>query len=192
MVRSFTDRTVAPDVLDGILDLARRAPSAGHTQGIDLVVLQGRAETEQFWDRSLPGGEPVTGTMPFPQLPRADVVVVVTTSPEAYVARYRESDKATAGWGAGSDVWPVPYWWVDAGAVMQNLLLAVTAAGLGACFFSAAHIEAELVEDLDVPAGHRVVGAVAIGHSSRDDEPSGSAIRRPRRPLGEVVHRGGW
>ena len=32
MVRAFTDESVAPEVVDRILDLARHSPSAGYTQ----------------------------------------------------------------------------------------------------------------------------------------------------------------
>ena len=32
-----------------MLDLARRGPSAGNSQGVDFVVLIGADETERFW-----------------------------------------------------------------------------------------------------------------------------------------------
>ena len=53
MTRAFDARPVEPAVLDDLVDLAARAPSAGKTQGWHLVVLSGH-ETAMFWDATLP------------------------------------------------------------------------------------------------------------------------------------------
>ncbi len=53
MVRAFTDRPVAPALVDELIDLARRAPSAGNTQPWHFVVLEG-ADTARLWDVTLP------------------------------------------------------------------------------------------------------------------------------------------
>src|SRR5690606_2202540 len=53
MVRAFTDQPVDPAVVDGLIDLARRAPSAGNSQGWAFVVLEG-SDTARYWDVSLP------------------------------------------------------------------------------------------------------------------------------------------
>ena len=42
--RSYLTDPVAPDVLDPVLAACRRAPSAGNTWALDLVVLERRAE----------------------------------------------------------------------------------------------------------------------------------------------------
>ena len=39
MVRNFTEAPVSPEAIDRILDLARRGPSAGFTQGQDFIVV---------------------------------------------------------------------------------------------------------------------------------------------------------
>ncbi|RPI10640.1 MAG: nitroreductase family protein, partial [Actinobacteria bacterium] len=39
MVRSFEDTSVAIEVVDRMIDRARRSPSAGYSQGVDFVVL---------------------------------------------------------------------------------------------------------------------------------------------------------
>jgi len=68
MVRSYQDTPVADAVLDRVLGAARRAPSAGNTQGLDLVVLRG-AETAQYWDVTLPA--PRRASFRWPGLLRA-------------------------------------------------------------------------------------------------------------------------
>ena len=44
---------VPPELVNSIVELASRAPSAGKTQGWHLIVLEG-AETARFWDITLP------------------------------------------------------------------------------------------------------------------------------------------
>ena len=188
MVRSYQDRPLDPAVLDAVLGAAIRAPSAGFTQGWAFVVLEGRAQTERFWRHTLPAGR--REGFRWPGLLRAPVLVLPLASKEAYLSRYREPDKAGAGLGDES-AWPVPYWQVDCAFATMLLLLAAVDAGLGALFFGIFRGEEALLRDLGVPGDHRPIGAVTLGHPADDDERSAS-LARGRRPLHEVVHRGGW
>lgn len=190
MVRSFTGQPVDAGVLGDLLDGARRAPTAGHSQGTSFVVLVGPAETERYWSASLPSA-PARERFAFPGLLRAPVLVVVLTSPDEYVARYAEADKRATGLGADIGSWPVPYWFVDGGMAVMALLLGAVAADLGACFFGLFENEADVLAALGVPEGWRAVGTVAFGQPADDDRPGRSA-GRPRRPFDEVVHFGGW
>lgn len=188
MVRAFTGDPVEPAVLDGILELANHAPSAGNSQGWHFVVLEGPDQTRRFWDVTLPP-ERREG-FAYPTLLDAPVLVLPLADAGRYVARYGEPDKAATGLGESEAAWPVPYWVVDTSFATMTLLHAVVDAGLGALFFGIFRNEAELLAELGVPEGLRPIGAVAIGHPA-DDRPGRSAAR-PRRPLSEVVHRGGW
>ena len=189
MVRSFSARPVDGAVLDALLDAARRAPSAGHSQGLDLVVLEGD-ETARYWDVTLPAER--RRSFRWPGLLRAPVLVVAVTDPEAYVSRYAEDDKAATGLGAGAEAWPVPYWFVDAGAAVENLLLAVVAADFGACLFGPFGHEEAVRGALGVPAGRRLVATIALGHPDGGEDGPGRSAGRRRRSLDDVVHRGGW
>jgi nitroreductase len=186
MVRAFDGRPVERDVLDRILDAARRAPSAGNTQGWVFVVLEGE-ETKKFWDITLP--EDRRDSFRWKQLLDAPVVILPLASREAYLARYAEPDKAATGLSDPSR-WPVPYWQIDTAFATMLLLLAVEDAGLGALFFGVFRNGERLLASLDVPGGYELIGAVAMGHPL-EAEPGRSA-ERPRRSLDEIVHRGGW
>jgi nitroreductase len=188
MVRAYDGRPVDPAVLDRVLDAARRVPSAGNAQGLDLVVLVGAAETARYWDVALPAG-PARDRFRWQGLLRAPVLVVPVVDPGAYAARYAEADKAAAGLGS-VESWPVPYWLVDGGMAVLAILLAAVDEGLGGCFFGLFDREAPVLDALRVPADRRGLGVVALGHPA-PDEPGASA-RRPRRPLDDVVHRGSW
>ena len=187
MVRRFDPTPIPPELLDGVLDAARRAPSAGFSQGFDLVVLEGPEQTARYWDVTLPPErrDSLTGVL------QAPVLVLPLADPAAYLRRYSEPDKAAAGLQQ-AEAWPVPYWDVDAGFATMLLLLAAVDAGLGALFFGIFHDEQRLLQELGVPAGLHPIGTVALGYPAADDRPSGSPRTRPRRPLDEVIHRGGW
>src|SRR5688572_18317494 len=96
MVRNFTDATVDESSLARVLDAARRGPSAGKVQGLDLVVLVGTEETQRYWSVTLP--DPLG--FRWQGLLRAPVLVVPVVDPGAYAARYAEPDKAATGLGS--------------------------------------------------------------------------------------------
>lgn len=188
MVRAFTDEAVAPEVVDGLIDLARRAPSAGNTQGLSYVVLAGAEETRTYWDVTLPKDR--RDRFRWPGLVSAPVLVVCLVRPDAWPERYSEADKVATGLGGGLLEWPVPYWWVDAGMAVEHILLGAVDAGLGACFFGLFEHEEPVLDALGVPDGWRAVGTIAMGHPAPDRP--GLSADRPRPAVEEIIHRGRW
>jgi nitroreductase len=188
MVRAYDGRPVDETVLDRVLDAARRGPSAGNSQPVDLLVLTDDGDRARFWDLSFPLPDK-RATFRWQGMFDAPVVVVPLVEPAAYARRYSQPDKAGTGLD-DLDAWPAPYWWIDGGAAVENLLLAAVAEGLGALLFGLFVHEAEILEAFGVPAGHRALGAITIGHPVAD-EPGRSSVL-PRRTLAEIVHRGSW
>ncbi|WP_416901477.1 nitroreductase family protein [Micromonospora echinospora] len=188
MVRNYDpDRPVPPDVVDRLLDHAIRAPSAGFAQGWGFLVLTDPTDRERFWAAATPGrggrDRWLTG------MRRAPLIVVPHANRSAYLDRYAEPDK---GWtDRAEERWPVPYWHVDAGFASLLMLLTAVDEGLGACFFgipperTAAYRAA-----FDVPAEFTPVGAITVGYRAPDQR--SPSLRRGRRPVDEVVHRGRW
>lgn len=190
MVRRFDPSPPPPDVVDGLLALALRAPSAGNTGGWQAVVLEGPEQTAAFWDATTTA-EWRHRSRRWDGLRRAPVVVALFADPDAYLDRYRETDKAASGLGERLEDWPVPYWHVDAGFAALTLLLGAVDAGLGACFLGNFRGEEALRTALGVPGDRRYVGAVLLGRADEHDPPSASASRPRRRPE-EVFRRGKW
>ncbi|MGH9118419.1 MAG: nitroreductase family protein [Acidimicrobiales bacterium] len=189
MHRSFEPTLIPRDALDRILDAGRRAPSAGHSQGWAFVVLEGPEATGRYWDVTVPPGP---GRAEFDEdgTRYAPVLVIPLANAQAYVDRYAEPDKRAAGLGRSAGDWPVPYWTVDTAFAAMLMLLAAVDEGLGALFFGIQGHQAELMKVLGVPANYEPIGTIAIGHP-RPGGSTGSAWRG-RRPLEDVVHRGGW
>lgn len=188
MVRAFQRRAVDPAVLDRICEAARRAPAAGNTQALDLLVLDEPAAVARYWATTFPDEQRREGFR-WQGLFAAPVLVVPYVAPGAYVARYGEADKASSGLGR-EEAWPVPYWWVDGGMAVVLLLAGVVDEGLGACFVGQFDHEPAVRDAFGVPADRRALGTVVLGHPA-PDEPGRSATRS-RRPLADVVHRGRW
>jgi nitroreductase len=186
MVRNFTAEPVDREVMDGILDLARRAPSAGYTQGFAFLVLEGDEQVGRFWEATFP--PPEREGFRWPGLFTAPAIVVPCSSKQAYLDRYAEPDK---GWADRDESrWPVPYWDVDCAFATMTLLLGVVDAGLGALFFGIFGGLPELRAAFDIPEAFTPIGAVALGHPA-PDEPSPS-LARGRQTFGDTIHRGRW
>ncbi len=184
MVRNYRPDPVDRAVVERIVAAARKSPSAGFSQGVSFVVVtdpERRAEVAR-----IAGEASYVGRGFDPWVSRAPVHVVVCVSEETYRARYREPDKSPDG---AEHEWPVPWWWVDAGAAMMVVLLAAVAEGLAAGFLGG-HGTPALAEYLGLPGDVTPVGIVTIGHPAADRR-SGS-LQRGWKPEGEVVHRERW
>ena len=182
-------------MLDAVLGAALRAPSAGNSWALDLLVLEGPDETAAYWDVSLPSG-PLRERFRWPGLLRAPVLVIPTVRPQSYADRYAEADKgrtggARAGLGDSVDGWSVPYWFVDGGASIMAMLLAATDAGLATLLFGQFDHAPAIAARFGIPGDRVALGTIAIGHPTSERTPGRSA-RRGRPPLGDIVHRSHW
>lgn len=184
MVRNYTDEPVDPTLVRELLDLARRAPSAGFAQGQRFVVVTDVGDRRAI---AALADEPAWVARGFdPWLSRAPVQVIVAGDEAAYRERYRAPDKL----GADAQlVWPAPYWLVDAGASLMVLLLGAVDAGLAAGFLGS-HALPGLGGLLGIPEQVHPIGLVTLGHGA-PDRTSGS-LARGRLPIDEVVRWGRW
>jgi FMN reductase [NAD(P)H] len=186
MVRHYTGEPVPRETLERITATVRRAPSAGFSQGQRLLVvddgkliakLAGLAGTEE-------GVEP--------WFPSAPVHVLVLTREADYHERYRRDDKLDDG---DEIEWPVPFWYVDAGATLMLVLLSAIDEGLSAGVYGVpVEQDAAWRELLAIPDELRIVAGVTIGRGAPDPGWSARTSRatQPRRPLDELVHWNSW
>lgn len=187
MTRRFAADPLSLELVTGLVDQARRAPSAGYSQGVHFLILRD-GPLRQFWDDTGSGewfAESQPGVLDAP------VVVLPLADPTAYTSRYAESDKSGHGLEHAAN-WEVPFWLTDAAMAIQNLLLLAEDRGLGALYFGIFRNARAALDRLGVPSDVLQVGAVALGHRSPSDRPSGSAVTRPRRQTDEVVHVDRW
>jgi nitroreductase len=210
MTRAFSRREVPDDVLFDLVDLASRSPSAGKSQGWNLVVLRGAA-TESLWSRTFT--PEARATFRWQGMFDAPVVALSFADSQAYLARYSEPDKAHTGLGESVERWSAPMWTIDAAFATMTLMHAAHDRGLGALFFIVDKGRTDVLDALNVPTHWELLGAVALGWplrptdgdasdgdsrdgDSRDgDSRTGVAARgpgrsagRPRRTAHDIIH----
>lgn len=185
MVRNYTPDPIDDAVLERIAAAALRAPSAGNSQAISVVVvtdhdLRGQiaalADEQEYVDQGFD-----------PWISRAPAHIVITVSEQVYRDRYSEPDKLRDD-GSSID-WPVPYWWVDAGAALMAVLLKTVDEGLAGGFLGV-HSFRDLAALLEVPDHFTPIGVVTVGHPASDRR-SGS-LDRPKKTPDDVVFRNRW
>lgn len=184
MVRNYTGAAVDPASVDRILDAARRAPSAGFSQGQRFIVVTDAAVRKAIADAADEEDYVANGFDPW--ISSAPVHVVICVREDDYHERYRETDKIVGG---NEIEWPVPYWWVDAGAALMLVLLAAVDEGLAAGFVGF-HALPSIKDTLGIPADVTPIGVVTVGHPAPDRR-SGS-LKRGRKPKEQTVYRDRW
>jgi nitroreductase len=191
MVRHYGPDRVPLGTIQRIVATVRRAPSAGYSQGQRLLVVTedaGRAEISRILGAA--GWTTPEGREPW--LESAPVLVLVCTREDDYHERYRLPDKLQEGEEID---WPVPYWFVDAGAALMLLLLAAVDEGLAAGVSGVPRdAGAELRSSFGIPDDVEIVALVTIGAPAPD--PGWSAVTsrrtRPRRAPDKVVRWERW
>jgi FMN reductase [NAD(P)H] len=191
MVRHYTGEPVPPEVVRRIVETVRRAPSAGYSQGQRLLVVTeeaGRAEVARILGEA--GWTAPDDREPW--LESAPVHVLVCTREADYHERYRQPDKLQDG---DEIDWPVPFWFVDAGAALMLVLLAAIDEGLAAGLSGVPRdAAAALRSSFGIPEDVEIVALVTVGAPAPDPGWSAVTSRRtqPRRAPDEVIRWERW
>ena len=155
-VRSYTDQNVTEAQVETILKAAMAAPTGMNIQPWRFVVVRDQAVKDAL---AGPRGGMIA---------QAPVVVVVCG----------ETVMMRRPFGAGEDAEPVAVengnWTADCAAATENLLLAVEAMGLGACWTAGYPYPERMAaarEALGLPENVSPYCIVPIGHPAGDDQP---------------------
>ncbi len=185
MVRNYTPEPIEPEVLERIAGAALRAPSAGNSQALGVVAVTDAGLRQQIADLA---DEPAYTSAGFdPWISRAPAHIIISVSEKVYRDRYSEPDKL--GPNGETIEWPVPYWWIDAGAAMMAVLLAAVDEGLAAGFLGV-HSVPDLSDLLGLPDDQVPIGVITLGHPAPDRR--SSSLKRPPKKENVVVHFNGW
>ena len=195
-IREFTDEAVSEKDLNMILEAARQAPSGENAQPWRFIIVRKESMRRQMG--AIAGGgsgrrftaEFVTKKMQerfsnlqdeekrkaaFEKLTSGQVSAFMADAPINIVVCGKK------------DVWDMPY---DTSAAIENILLMVTALGLGACWVIAPCIdirdEERIKALLGIPEGYKAVSILSVGHPTREHRP------RPRLPISELVFKEKW
>jgi len=157
-VRAFKSDDVSPEIVEKLIDAARRAPSAGNIQPWEFIIVR-ESETK----RSL--AEAASGQSFIEEAP---VVIVVCAN----------ENRSSQGYGARGKTL---YCLQDTAAATQNILLFAYSIGLGTCWVGAFR-EEEAKKALKIPSGIRPVAIIPVGYPAKAPQP------RSRREIDLIVH----
>jgi len=188
MVRHYTGDAIPRETLERIVATVRRAPSAGFSQGQRLLVVD---DPGLLADLAVLAGSSDEADLE-PWFPSAPAHVLVLTREADYHERYRRDDKLEGG---EEIEWPVPFWYVDAGATLMLVLLTAVDEGLSAGVYGVP-VEQDPAWRalLGIPDDLRIVAGVTIGRGAPDPGWSAKTSRatQRRKPLDEVVKWNRW
>jgi nitroreductase len=190
MVRHYAPTPVARASVERIVSTIRRAPSAGYSQGQRLLVItsdEGRDELVRISESAWASDGDLE-----PWLASAPVHVFVCVREGDYHDRYQQEDKLVDG---EEIAWPVPFWFVDAGAALMLVLLAAIDEGLAAGLSGVPHDFADaLRSSFGIPEDVAIVAHVTIGFPAPDPGWSALSSRatKPRRAESESIHWERW
>ncbi len=140
-IRSFDpSKPVSDEMLRKILEAGTWAPSAGNTQCWRFFVVRDERIKRRLASEA--------GHQPF--IAEAPVVIVVTADLELIERSYGERGKNT-------------YSLQDTAAAIQNMLLAITALGLGSCWVGA-FLEEKAAKILELPPNLRPLAILPVGY----------------------------
>lgn len=146
-IRKFTDRTVPDEMVSRLLMAAMAAPSAGNEQAWQFIVIRNRALLD-----AIPKFHPYSSMLKYASL-------AILICGDLTLEKFKG------------------YWVQDCSAATQNLLLAATAAGLGAVWTGVYPMEdrvAGMRHLLDLPEHVIPLSLVPVGFPA---EPPGRADR---------------
>ena len=187
MHRAFLPDPIAQDQIDRIAHVIFRAPSGGFSQGGSIVVVTDEPKRHEI-ARAFGDEHYTTNGRNF--VADAPVHMVISANESLYHARYNEADKLAATGGV-EVTWPVPYWFVDAGALMMLVLLAAIDEGLASAFIGHPDQKRIFGELLGLPEDVVPIGLALIGKPGDAPLP-GSRMKERRRTEEALVHRGAW
>ena len=195
-IREWTDEPVSEEDLAKILEAGRQAPSGENAQPWRFIVVKDPATRKKL--AALAGGgsgrrftaEFVTKQMHerFAGLKdEAKKKAAFEKLTSGQVSQFSENAPVTIIVCGKKDVWDTPY---DTSAAIENMLLMITALGLGACWVIAVCFdvreEERTKELLGIPEGFKTISLISVGHPTRPHR------QRPRLPIHQLVFKERW
>jgi FMN reductase [NAD(P)H] len=181
MHRAFLPEPIPREQIERIAGVIRRAPSGGFSQGGSIVVI-----TDDEVKRELIERFEMSGTY----ADAAPVLMVISANEALYHARYNEADKLAITGGV-EITWPVPYWFVDAGALMTLILLATIDEGLAGAFIGHPDQKRICDEVLGLPEDVVPIGLALIGKPGEAPD-IGSRLKARQLPADDLIHWQRW
>ncbi|MHA2103211.1 MAG: nitroreductase family protein [Candidatus Hodarchaeales archaeon] len=189
MIRSFLDKPIEEEKVAKIIKNFFKCPSAGFSQGIELLVLNSKKDVNRYFRCLGTEQERKEGFLKnWSKLENAQVIMIPIAHKQTYLDRYARPDK---GWiDKSENRWPVPFWLTDTAMGTMIALLTVVDQALGAVFVGLSK-EKQVREEFTIPDDYKPIGAIIIGYPDPSD-PQSPSLKRGRRKKEDVVRYGNF
>jgi nitroreductase len=195
-IREWTEEPISDPDLAMILEAGRLAPSGENAQPWRFIIVKD-AETRKKLGALAGGGSNRRFTAEFVTQQMQERFSNLQDEAKKKAAFEKLTSGQVSAFLANAplnivvcgkkDVWDMP---LDTSAAMENMLLMVTALGLGACWVIAPCIDIRDEERvkalLNIPEGFKAVSVISIGRPTRPHRP------RPRLPINQIVFSEKW
>jgi nitroreductase len=175
-IRQYKPKAISKDILEKLVNAARMAPSAANLQPLEFIIVdEEKLRNKIFgclkWAAYIaPQGDPQPNREPM-----------------AYIVILANAEIKERGYE------------YDAGAAIENMILAAWEQGVGSCWLLSAE-RGRIQEILKIPLTHRIDSVLALGYP--DEEPivemmknsvkywkdSHGKLHVPKRKLEDIIH----
>lgn len=174
-IRKFKQEKIERSLLEKLVDAARVAPSASNLQPLKYIIADSADKTEEVFKNVkwagyiAPYGDPGENEKPV-----------------AYIIILADTEIRKSGWER------------DAGAAMENILLAAAEEGIGSCWIGSINRD-ELRKKFNIPEKYQIDSLVALGYEAEHpvcEDENGSikyykdengVLHVPKRKLEDVI-----
>ena len=195
-IRDWTEEPISEEDLSMILEAGRLAPSGENAQPWRFIIVRD-ADTRKKLGALAGGGSGRRFTSEFVTQQMQERFATLQDEAKKRAAFEKLTSGQVSAFLANAplnivvcgkkDVWDMPY---DTSAAIENMLLMVTALGLGACWVIAPCIdirdEERMQALLGIPAGFKAVSVISVGRPTRPHRP------RPRMAIELLVFSEKW
>jgi nitroreductase len=195
-IREWTEEPISDQDLAKILEAGRLAPSGENAQPWRFIIVKD-ADTRKKLGALAGGGSGRRFTAEFVTQQMQERFANLQDEAKKKAAFEKLTSGQVSAFLANAplnivvcgkkDVWDTPY---DTSAAIENMLLMITALGLGACWVIAPCIDIRDEERvkvlLDIPEGFKAISIISVGRPTRPHRP------RPRMPINQLVFSEKW
>ena len=179
VVRNYKKTSLEDTKLKNISKFSIKIPTAGFSRGIEIL--------NTFDVKKIKNVSKVFNEDNFikddksPWISNSLALFFILLNEEAYHHRYSKNDKRNA---VNSKDWDVPYWYVDAGAVMMNCILLIEEKELSSGFMGLHNIDRKKIhEEFNIPDTYQIIGMITAGV-----EDSNTDISKNKHNKKKLIH----
>ena len=143
-----------------------KIPTAGFSRGIEILTIFNQDNINKIADIADEKKFIKKGIEPW--VSWSEGVIIILINKNAYIERYSKEDKSSS---LNIDNWHIPYWYIDAGAALMNILLGAEDKNLGSGFLGGHNIDLNSLRlEFNIPKEIEILGIVPIGVRKNKDK----------------------